>query len=106
MRDYRQQRYKNNQQNELLKIPPHQWNFTQEIAQDRHRKHPSSRSKNIKRQKPRVLHLANTRHEWRECADDGHELRVDDGLAPVLLVESMCPLQVFLLEQAGIRAIE
>ena len=44
--------------------------------------------------------------EGRESANHGHEFRVDDGLAAVLFVKGVGALQMLLLEEAGIGAVE
>ena len=60
----------------------------------------------LKAAKRRVLHVRDAGHERREGADDRHELRVDDRLAAVLLVERLRLQQVLALEKSRVRPVE
>src|SRR5262245_64763714 len=47
----------------------------------------------------RIVHVADTGHEWCAGADDRNESRQDDGLATVPFKELLCAAQILDLEQ-------
>lgn len=106
MHDHREHGNKDQEQYELLEIPSDERHFAEQIAQGGHRENPADPSEDVEREKPQVAHLRHARHEGRESTDDGDEFRVDDGLAPMLLVERFGLPQVLLLEEAGIGTVE
>src|SRR5262245_1377078 len=78
----------------------------EEVAEQRHAAYPADAADDVEGDESPVLHLADPSHHRRERADDRHEAREDDRLAPVSLVEGLCPQQMGAAKEQGVVARE
>lgn len=78
----------------------------QEITDSQHAEHPQDAAEHVEKQELFIIHLPRARHCRRESPHDRHKARQDNGLSSVALKEVMRPLQIFALEENGIRPVE
>src|SRR5260370_12032217 len=99
-------RNQNDQQYHLLQVLLHDRDTAQQIAEHGHAEHPSDPTEYVEGNEAGVVHPSYTGDEGSERTDDGHESRVDDGLAAVLFVEGVGAVQMLAAKPAGIRTAE
>ena len=80
--------------------------LAQSETKHRHRHDPPRRAEHVVRQKPAIVHLADSRDDGREGAEKGHEPGHDDRLATMPLVELLGSQQVLLGEEQRLLARE
>ena len=78
----------------------------QRVAEQSHAPHPGDPADDVVCEVARVLHSRRARHRRAERANDGYESREDDRLSAIGFVELLRALQVALLKEAGILALE
>jgi len=80
--------------------------LAQEVARAHHARCPEQSTEDVEAEEAPVVHRADTCHYRCEGAHDGHEAGQHNDLAAVLFVERFGLIEVFLLEEEGVLALE
>src|SRR5687767_8533552 len=101
--DPRQNRQEDHHENNLFDVPIDPGHpAAEEVAGEQHGPYPEQAAEDVVEHEVPIPHLGDPRHDRRKRANDWHESRENDRLATMLFVELVGPVQVLLVEEAGV----
>ena len=100
MNQQRQDRKKNDCDDQFFKRIDEPWEFLAEEETNTRQAHdPEDPSDHVELKEPDVVHLANSSHNRRKCANDRDESGDDDRFPTMLYIKILGTLQVLWVEQ-------
>src|SRR5262245_60399458 len=104
--DHRQNRNENDADDYHFEVLCHPWHVAEPVAGEQAHSNPSQSSDHVVENEFGICHGSDARYEWCEGSYDRHEPSHDDGLATVLLIKGVRPLQVFRIKKPGLFPLE
>ena len=92
----------NNRDNYYCKITFYGRDVAEKITAQKKKANPRDATGDIKQNKFRIIHSANTGHERSKGADNGHELGDDDCFPAMFFIKLMRSQKIFLFEKAAV----
>ena len=92
----------NNRDNYYCKITFYGRDVAEKITSPKKKTNPRDATDDIKQNKFRIIHGANTGHERSKSADNGHELGDDDCFSAMLLIKFMRFLKIFFFKKTAV----